>query len=413
MTLIETSIHEQIILHESICTFFHPIVSIKNRSIMGFEALSRGYNPFSYEYIYPDILFNCDKPMDALQIDRLCRKKSIEKFASTDWKDTEMFLSINFDSSLLDDRLTSRGKFLEIVEIFHMNPRQIVIEILESKVKNLTELQTFVEFYREAGFMIALDDVGAGHSNLNRFTFIKPDIIKLDRGLISNIQNEYYKQEVVKAIINLSHTIGAVAVAEGVETEEEVICSMELGADLFQGFYFTQPTEITSTLFTHTQNKIQKVSSGFRTRQIHSFHHRQKKRAAFEEMVRPYVESLRNKTEPDFNDCLRSIVLSDPSIECVYILDSFGVQTTLTVCQPTAGLHAHKFLFRPAVPGSDQSLKEYFLLIDAGLTLYVSEPYVSLASGNLCITISTSFKNTENDTFVFCMDIHPDAISCH
>ena len=79
-----------------------------------------------------------------------------------------------------------------------LKPENIAIEIIESDVEDLKELQRFVQLYRSYGFLIALDDVGAGHSNLNRIPLIKPDILKIDRFLVQNIQDDFYKQEVLE-----------------------------------------------------------------------------------------------------------------------------------------------------------------------------------------------------------------------
>ncbi len=82
-----------------------------------------------------------------------------------------------------------------------------------------------------------------------RITLIKPNILKIDRSLIQNIDKEYYKQEIVKSLINLIKKFGGLSLAEGVEREEEIIKSLELGADIFQGFYFSKPDTWKNFLF--------------------------------------------------------------------------------------------------------------------------------------------------------------------
>ena len=86
--------------------------------------------------------------------------------------------------------------------------------------------------------LIALDDMGTGYSNLERIASIKPDIIKLDRSLIQDIDREYHKQELFDFFLKLAHKIGVFVVVEGIETEAEALSCLERGADLVQGFYF-------------------------------------------------------------------------------------------------------------------------------------------------------------------------------
>lgn len=99
-----------------------------------------------------------------------------------------------------------------------------------------TMLKMFLCTYKEYGFLIALDDVGTGHSNLDRISLVKPDILKIDRSIIDNIDQRYHNQEVFKSLVNLSKRIGTMVVTEGVERKEEAILAFELGADMLQGY---------------------------------------------------------------------------------------------------------------------------------------------------------------------------------
>lgn len=89
--------------------------------------------------------------------------------------------------------------------------------------------------------MIALDDYGVGINDMNTVEYIKPDIVKLDRSLISDIDKDEDKQSICKKAIEKLHDMGKKIVAEGVETKEEFSCLVSLGADLFQGYYLARP----------------------------------------------------------------------------------------------------------------------------------------------------------------------------
>ena len=115
----------------------------------------------------------------------------------------------------------------------NISPQNIVIELNESQVKDSYNLMMFVDFYRSKGFLIALDNVSAGLDTLNRIMLINPDIIKIDRAIVSQIDSSKYNQEVFRSIINTAKQIGAMTVAEGVETVDEVITCMIMGGLLF------------------------------------------------------------------------------------------------------------------------------------------------------------------------------------
>src|SRR4029077_4218182 len=93
--------------------------------------------------------------------------------------------------------------------------------------------------------------------------------------------------------------------------------------------------------------------------------------------------------------------------ECVYVLDGAGIQVTDTVWNPNLLRRTEGSIFRPAPRGSDHSLKEYYyILLDAELQKYTTDPYVSFASGNISRTISTYFRDAHNSgLYVLCIDV--------
>ena len=87
-----------------------------------------------------------------------------------------------------------------------------------------------------------LNDVGEGYSSLNMIIDIKPDIIKVDRNIIDNIQNDSMKQSIYKALRQISDENKILLLAEGVETIDELNKVNDLGVDLVQGYYFSKPS---------------------------------------------------------------------------------------------------------------------------------------------------------------------------
>lgn len=408
MIAAESDIVSMVLQHKAIETYFHPIVSLRKNHVLGFEALSRGVDPASGSMIPPDVLFSSTESDIIISMDRLCRQKAIENFAKLPFDNRNYFLALNFDSTLVDRGVVGSGKLVNTILNYGIKPEQVVIEILESKVKDIQALKEFVKLYKEYGFLIALDDVGAGHSNLDRLVYLQADIVKIDRDLIKNIHREYYKQEVVKALIALSHKVGAIVVAEGVETEEEVIASIEYGADLLQGFYFGKPSPLSCSIMEGLATKIHKMSSMVRTHKIQSITENEKRKKQYNKLIKSCIEQISQTADNAVDDVLRNLVARNASLECLYVLNEFGVQISDTICNRAIMQNKNNLLFQPAPKGADQSGKDYYILINSGLHVFVTEPYISLASGNLCITISKAFTNHEGNRFILCMDIYPE-----
>src|SRR5207253_1157687 len=94
---------------------------------------------------------------------------------------------------------------------------------------------------REQGFRIALDDLGAGYASLSTFVKLQPELVKLDMSLVRGLHEDFTKQSLVRSITNLCSQLGIAVIAEGVETEEERVALLDLGADLLQGYLFAKP----------------------------------------------------------------------------------------------------------------------------------------------------------------------------
>jgi EAL domain-containing protein (putative c-di-GMP-specific phosphodiesterase class I) len=123
-----------------------------------------------------------------------------------------------------------------------LQPSSIVFEVTETDlVTDVRHLRGILAFYRKAGFRVALDDLGAGYAGLNLLKDLEPDIIKIDRHLITDIDTDTFKQNIVEHLISLAHKQQIKVVAEGIETQGEYTKLKAMGADLLQGYYLARP----------------------------------------------------------------------------------------------------------------------------------------------------------------------------
>jgi EAL domain-containing protein (putative c-di-GMP-specific phosphodiesterase class I) len=91
------------------------------------------------------------------------------------------------------------------------------------------------------GYSIAVDDLGAGYAGLTSFTLLEPEIVKLDMSLIRDVHQNSTKQKVVRSMTALAKDMGMIVVAEGVESQAERDCLIDLGCDYLQGYLFARP----------------------------------------------------------------------------------------------------------------------------------------------------------------------------
>jgi EAL domain-containing protein (putative c-di-GMP-specific phosphodiesterase class I) len=111
---------------------------------------------------------------------------------------------------------------LALIEQAGINPSQVIIELTETQpVEDVQLMRQAMVHYREMGFRVALDDLGAGYSGLKLWSEIRPDIVKIDRHFIQGIDEDRTKQQFVHAILKTATALGARVITEGVETERE------------------------------------------------------------------------------------------------------------------------------------------------------------------------------------------------
>jgi EAL domain-containing protein (putative c-di-GMP-specific phosphodiesterase class I) len=403
----ETDKIRSIILEHKIVSQYQPIVSVTKKKIIGLESLARGLDPVDNTLIAPLEIFDyAHRNSMILPLDRLCREKGIEGFLDMHIINTDLHLFINIDASLID--MVGGSNYL-LRQVFKHNipPENVVIEINESKVQNIEHLVRFVNNYRKSGFLIAIDDLGVGFSNFDRISLIKPDIIKIDRSLIKEIAISYYKQEIFKCIVTMANKIGAVVVAEGVETEEELNSALEYGAHLIQGYYFSRPQFLSTELLDTLNLKIADTAFNFKHYMNSKMKNERMYRRTIYRFLHNIIAELENNNPAEYDDLFIKYVnnYSDLQIECSYILDEQGIQVSNTLFSSDNRNHRQRLMFYPAVKGVDHSLKNYFYkLMNSREGKYLSNPYVSHATGNVCVTATKIFKHANHKNYILCVD---------
>jgi EAL domain-containing protein (putative c-di-GMP-specific phosphodiesterase class I) len=217
-------------------TVFQQIVALEDRSLVGFEALTRG--PTGSVLERPGALFAEARRQDRLaELDWRCRLSAIETaHAAGLARPLTLFVNVEPDSlrSPLDPRAqhvweTARDRL------------SVVLEVTErALIARPAELLLQLEEARELGWRIAVDDIGADARSLALMPFLHPDLLKLDLRLVQQ-QPSRELAKIVNAVRAEAERSGAEIVAEGIEHERHLETAHALGATLGQGFLFGRP----------------------------------------------------------------------------------------------------------------------------------------------------------------------------
>ncbi|HHU36496.1 MAG TPA: EAL domain-containing protein [Treponema sp.] len=402
---------QEIMENDKLCAFFQPIVSLKTGSIFAYEALIRGIRDDSPVLIPPLELFKKAKSKtESQELDHHCRKKALESFKQFHTESNAMMF-LNINTSTIGPENPEHPQINIVANQMGFDPQHIGLELIESESFSSKELISFVTHYRESGFLIVIDDFGCEHSNIDRLIQIHPDVIKVDRSIIANIESDPYRQSILKSINSLAQMTGALCLAEGVETIEEIQTCHLLGVDLFQGYAFALPNPDLPTLEKETLARIKEVQDKIRQITLDSL--RVRRRLTGD--INVLAEWLVRQIDPHKFDCMNLVfqefMAMNSEIECIYLLDSFGVQISDTISSPDVLRRRRPIVFYPALKGTNHSFKPYFTCFEAlRVKRYLTDVYLSLASGNLCRTFSVQIENDLESYIILCIDFLEEKI---
>ena len=211
-----------------------PIVFTEDpRRVFAHEALLRGIGRDS-AIVYPNYMFDVARGCGMLvQLDVAARKAAIDRFVLDEIKER---LFVNLTPSAIDDPVSSLARTVAIIDAAGIPHDRIVFEVVESeRAHGMYDLQGLLRSYRDAGFRVALDDVGSGYSSLNLLHQLRPDFVKLDMDLIRGVHRDPYKALIAQKIIEIAHHLGIETIAEGIELPEELAWVRANGATYAQG----------------------------------------------------------------------------------------------------------------------------------------------------------------------------------
>ena len=224
------------IVQENLLTYhLQPIVETHTGEIVGYEALMRTTGDIKMSP--SQILKIAASQNDLYSIEKLTFFNTLKLLSDNQQILENRKLFIN----CLPTNLLTDEDFNELYLNYGELLEKAVIEIVEESNATPEGIELL---QRRCGFahsQLAIDDYGTGYSNSSNLLNYAPDFIKIDRSLISDIHNDLKKQQLVASVIEFCHENQLQALAEGVETLQEMKTVIRLGVDLIQGYYTSKP----------------------------------------------------------------------------------------------------------------------------------------------------------------------------
>jgi EAL domain-containing protein (putative c-di-GMP-specific phosphodiesterase class I) len=384
---------------------FQSIYSLSHRKPIGYEGLLR-IRDRKQTLIDPTTFFNkFTGEGEKVQIDRLSRTLHTQNFKIAGGNDAWLFLNIHPDVILNGPKY---GAFFSAcIEASGLSAENIVIEILENSISDRDLLSDALQYYRDIGCKIAIDDFGAMASNIDRLWSLEPDIVKLDRSLAIELEKPSVRR-LLPSLVSMIHECGSLVLMEGIETEEQALAAIDTGVDFVQGYYLSRPCK---DLWCESPTPCVGLGGANLSGMCDKYHQyvserEQRHSDTLDKYVSPFERAAQMHA---FSDSFAAFedILSMSGVERCYILDKDGFQIGDTLFPENhETLFPSRFGHVGNAEGSSWFRRHYFrTAITSPETVKFSRPYLSLTSGIICKTLSLGLSTSEGDMRVYCCDI--------
>ncbi|MDT8397765.1 MAG: EAL domain-containing protein [Pseudomonadales bacterium] len=360
---------------------YQPIIGMSTGKIEGYEALAR-FRDSRGEIRSAGPLF-FDQSLDAdfkLAVDREVRMKALQAFAA---EPQLGYLSVNISPEWVE-RLRNPVTLptVEMVAACGIDPARVIIEITETR-GDLQALKEAVALYHRVGMRVAIDDFGAGASQIDRIEALAPDIVKLDMGLFKQASRGGISADITLAMTTIASRVGCLIVCEGVEKEDEFHFGIECGSSHVQGFlfheaqpYFLDPDDTLAKI-----RKLQAAYLGKKARKL-------RLAASRKERLKVFIRAIQS-SHADNADVPAPAELHAAGVLRYYICDIAGNQLT-----PNFDIDGARLIENAAFRGLNWAHRPYFPRFIAWKAnadgIFSSGVYRDVNSHDLCKTYAVS-----------------------
>lgn len=393
--------HQDFVLH----SHFQPIYSFAHRRVVGHEGLMRAWTKVGKQLSPYTVFASARTEPELVTLDRLSRLLHGQNFAHlyNAADEPPQWLFLNAEPNAFAHAGQYGRFFPEMLESLALRPEQVVVEVLETAIENNRQLARAVDYFREMGCLIAIDDFGAGHSNVDRIWRLRPDIVKLDRALIADATENREARQIMPGLVNLLHEAGALVLAEGIETHTEAMLALEADCDLVQGYYFAMPGP--GLISAHEPNSLfESLWQDFSTAMQREIEHNQQQMTLY---TAGMLKAAARMIDGEPLDVAGESFMSQPAAIRLFMLDGNGRQSGPNMLNPRMQ-HENPLRFAPLdiVEGAVWSRRHYFRQAMKRFgELQISRPYLSISGEQACVTLSLGVV-LDGKPNVLCGDLH-------
>ena len=353
-----------------VLVFFQPVVSVERRSIIGFEAYTRG-GAHGSTVVKPDVLFDdALEPDVQLEIDRICRENVLARFQDIAKNHPDVLLFLNLNAAAFKSSKLKPEMLHEQVQRSGLPPHRVVLELAERQLTpDLPWL--LADLYQKKGYRFCIDDGGISLATQEAMIRLKPDYMKLARPSQDSGQDRTLRIKILEALREATERTGCRVVGKGVEGEDEAFLLLDAGVVLQQGFFFTKSSgDKEGDALDVFRRKIVDLHTRYRERQTTGI---KAKRQAFETLnkaVGKLAYKFAGAVREEFPALVKAVARALQEAHAVFVLDENGQEIARGVSSDTP---------RPETASActDHSFRDYYLHLKTGFEKFCTPPFVS------------------------------------
>jgi EAL domain-containing protein (putative c-di-GMP-specific phosphodiesterase class I) len=378
---------------------YQPIFSLSHQRVIGCEGLLRATDAQGQPVSPLTILAMAQAQGRLVTLDRLARLLHVLNRP----RGENQWLFLNVHPEVFVDTMTKTSFMADLLAHENLSAGDIVIEVLEDAIRDEGRFAETVARLRDLGFLIALDDFGAGHSNFDRVWTVQPEIVKLDRSFALRMEHDEGARRLMPRIVNLLHEAGSLVLLEGIETETQAHIALDSDIDFVQGYYFARPSP-RPEFDARQEALIGDLWQDFSTREA-EVNELQREAIAPYQNALGYASVLLSAGRPMAEACTGFLDLEYANF--CYLLDRTGRQVGANLWGAQMRSDRRSPRFRPLANASEArwSRRPYFRRAIRQLNrVQVTRPYLSATTARLCVTLSVGFL-LDGEPCVLCGDI--------
>jgi len=235
---------KQAVRDRQLTVHYQPTIRCEDGAVRGVEALVRWRHPV-LGYVAADRFISIAEEIGLIQeIDRFVLDRAIHDLGPLIAEGADLVVAVNVSAAGVGDPFLLND-VAKLIDAAGFHPCRLELEITETvAMRDPDMVRRTISGLRGLGIRLAIDDFGAGYSNLATLARLPFDTVKLDRSLISGLDRDKEKQTIVRVALSLASELGFETVVEGIERREELDFAIDYGATYAQGFLFSEPKPI-------------------------------------------------------------------------------------------------------------------------------------------------------------------------